>query len=1799
MDKSREKKIQISKKAVSIIMLVSVFVISLIAISYAWYRNYVEIRGANLTTGKIGLEIKGYGVGSGGNAAALTPITVNGETESSVIIESAVTDIDDYSGAYHIYYFIKNPDIEGSSHIDASLSVSLDNSFISDELKGITVEVSEIRTNEMTGSLTDLEGISEEQIMSAIASGAGVAYGEPCVITDLSKAYTRISVPKGGYACVRVSYRMPDTLSGRNDLGLDFRASFCLANKDELPENGEYTEYMAYSVDGLRSALLYAHAGDKIIIKSNIAYVGDLIIGKPLTLDIQSSKLDISGSLICAYSESGRLCIDTSRGGSIAILKKNVEYTAGDGSNNVISTGGNLKIDTPFGYVELLGKNSVDITLGDIYVEGEMNVSASITSAGSPYGQGLIVNGANIYPIASERGDSRGYKELVIGARTRVLIMNYTSVGKISSASSVIEIENRGTVEKIDLSEMIIDPQYTNTQPQIYINNYGILTDGEIALPLTGTSKFHSNDDGTYSGNTRIVSQPGSGAMTVAPETDGFVSDGSRNPGTDHIEYVKLEAFVERVNGRRDEITVQYTSETGLYIPGTATDIGSSLETLLSYYAGEAEASEYVSSESSAYVNEALRIASASEIKRIKIVCLSTELTDADYEYIRSMSSLTHIDLSSAASVELSVPDEAFSGLSALESIVMSDFDNRWGDNILTGTGVDEIRIPDSLISVKSSQSLSGVKYAHTSARFVANISESNSSGILLFVPDLTTFQAYNTSENYGKVFYEAERYRVSTGDYFLRLDTENKTAELVAFKPLSYSYLQFDIAAELSGDAKFDFNSITVNNTQYSIVKYGTYSFYGKTFVNSADGEIVLGDRITAVEPYAFGNASGIDTLTVEGVTELQTDSFRGLKVGTVNITDNAYIGDNAFMSSSAVRVYAPRVTATGKNSFREMGLLINAYLPSLRRTNEPFYGCSNIYRLDISIFEKDTMFGQNSAGIKYTFIHTDESDVPESYTYTLAYTGIDATNNGSRFLFVPSSFASIYANYGTKIDIGDSHVDDIKEYFDAEDSNTVEYTNTYKVSEKIQFTHPNIYYLDRGDGTAEIIRFHKSAPSADTDIFYVPGEDGGSYTVTSLASYSYSGVSLTYDEFTFAPTITKVGDYAFSGTGKSIGILDLNNVEYVGRRAFENNRTAKVYGGKVEFMGNYAFVSNINLIYAYFPVWRSGEAGADTAGNYFNSCGKLRYAHIGPVDNGVQSNMFSGCGSLKFVTVDATSRLEAAAPVGNTSGNTAMFLIIGASTHGFGNARQVNADFSNLLAKGSVTYSVTVNDRTYSVDVPESLYRITDGGRRAELLKLSASSVNAARYVVPIQAIPTGETAEFFGHSVGTCLDSTSEGDSGIPVKSFAPNAYANVSFGETIFNTGPYITEITTSTFQGLSVKHIELENVISVGNAAFSGRGLVTVVANKLENIGYTAFQHCTSLKSIVLPAVKSLGGWTFWDTGLETVVLGENITSAGQGGDFADCPALREITILSDAEAVYKDGRLFYDHVRYPNQYMGTVEENVTLIVKAKHLEAAASYWSGVLYPLKEVKSYESKYVASDGVEYYYKEIADGKIELTHFKLPGGYTMGAAFTFPSELTVIFEDFSHSVYTVTQLHNSIFGDISEYAQAQGVTVNTVVLPSGLEALNDNLSVMPSTVADVQIASTNTVYKTVDGVVYSYDMSTLLYYPDGRTDEEFTIPSSVTAIANGAFRGNTYIRRIVGSSKMLIAGNAFKDCAALESITLTSVAPCMFIGAGSFDGCNSLIAIYAPAESVDDYRNALLFDFAVRDKITAIQP
>ena len=90
------------------------------------------------------------------------------------------------------------------------------------------------------------------------------------------------------------------------------------------------------------------------------------------------------------------------------------------------------------------------------------------------------------------------------------------------------------------------------------------------------------------------------------------------------------------------------------------------------------------------------------------------------------------------------------------------------------------------------------------------------------------------------------------------------------------------------------------------------------------------------------------------------------------------------------------------------------------------------------------------------------------------------------------------------------------------------------------------------------------------------------------------------------------------------------------------------------------------------------------------------------------------------------------------------------------------------------------------------------------------------------------------------------------------------------------------------------------------------------------------------------------------------------------------------------------------------------------------------------------------------------------------------------------------------------------------------------------------------EFSVSEQNTVYKSVDGNLYSKDGETLVKYATGKTATQFTISDSVTSIGDYAFYNCSSLTSItIPDSVTDIRGYAFYNCSSLTSIYYTGTA------------------------------------------------
>ncbi len=136
----------------------------------------------------------------------------------------------------------------------------------------------------------------------------------------------------------------------------------------------------------------------------------------------------------------------------------------------------------------------------------------------------------------------------------------------------------------------------------------------------------------------------------------------------------------------------------------------------------------------------------------------------------------------------------------------------------------------------------------------------------------------------------------------------------------------------------------------------------------------------------------------------------------------------------------------------------------------------------------------------------------------------------------------------------------------------------------------------------------------------------------------------------------------------------------------------------------------------------------------------------------------------------------------------------------------------------------------------------------------------------------------------------------------------------------------------------------------------------------------------------------------------------------------------------------------------------------------------------------------------------------------------------------------------------------------------SLTTISVPSSVTSMASNVFAMCAKLTDVNIDSANTVYSSVDGVVYNKAQTILYHYPYAKTATSYTVLTTVTAVGSMALYECANLTTIVLPNGLTSIGSmAFIGCG-ITSITLPSTL--LSIDGAAFWSCSSLSAISIPA-------------------------
>ncbi len=336
---------------------------------------------------------------------------------------------------------------------------------------------------------------------------------------------------------------------------------------------------------------------------------------------------------------------------------------------------------------------------------------------------------------------------------------------------------------------------------------------------------------------------------------------------------------------------------------------------------------------------------------------------------------------------------------------------------------------------------------------------------------------------------------------------------------------------------------------------------------------------------------------------------------------------------------------------------------------------------------------------------------------------------------------------------------------------------------------------------------------------------------------------------------------------------------------------------------------------------------------------------------------------------------------------------------------------------------------------------------------------------------------------------------------------------------------------------SLKSIKIPtSVTSIRYGVFDGcASLESIeIPEHVETIGSYAFHSCTSLTSVTIPDnVTSVGEYAFNEcSSLTTINVGGSVQFIG-GWAFFDCPSLVSINVSENNELYCSiDGVLFSKDktiiLEYPAGRSGTtydIPDSVTMIESYAFVEC--NKLITVTIP--------------DDVTMIGTSAFDSCTSLKSINIPKSIEYIGEMSFVNCVSIPSIDLPDSLLSI---------GLSAFSGCSSLT--SVHIPSSVNYIGYMAFANCTGITEITVSEENTMYCSIDGVLFNKDVTTLIQYPLNKSGISYVIPETVTSLDSYAFGGCVNLVSVTLSSKITEIGtSAFISCDRLfEVINLSQL-------------------------------------------------
>lgn len=151
-------------------------------------------------------------------------------------------------------------------------------------------------------------------------------------------------------------------------------------------------------------------------------------------------------------------------------------------------------------------------------------------------------------------------------------------------------------------------------------------------------------------------------------------------------------------------------------------------------------------------------------------------------------------------------------------------------------------------------------------------------------------------------------------------------------------------------------------------------------------------------------------------------------------------------------------------------------------------------------------------------------------------------------------------------------------------------------------------------------------------------------------------------------------------------------------------------------------------------------------------------------------------------------------------------------------------------------------------------------------------------------------------------------------------------------------------------------------------------------------------------------------------------------------------------------------------------------------------------------------------------------------------------------------------------------SYVNTIKEDAFAGCSSLKTITLPQNVDTISPFAFAGCVSLTAYNVDAANPTFASVDGVVFSNDLSEIIAYPNNH-GTTYTIPSGTTTIREYAFAGSKLTSVVIPSSVTTIIANAFIASSSLNNVVIPNTVTTL--GNGAFAFCVSLSNVTLPSD------------------------